>query len=231
MLALRVSRLSPLTGPSKLFRTLSTLSNNPHIVHPHLHPPNPKLTRPQYTHLDPSSQTYILSLLPTTPPTRSLAIGTTNALPPTSTSFTENPHFLSILQSVLRHHAAYDPDVKAQALVYASTAGVNLGSGGVFFPQTHQRNKRERSARSYGGGGGAGGDGAGGASAQGGMGGAGRAGWVHVSDTRNPPDYGRIAWPEDIFGSLEVDGRGEFVGEDGNYQDSGTYRVLTREGM
>lgn len=27
--------------------------------------------------------------------------------------------------------------------------------------------------------------------------------------------------PEDIFGSLEVDGEGKFVGENGNYQPSG----------
>lgn len=27
--------------------------------------------------------------------------------------------------------------------------------------------------------------------------------------------------PEDIFGSLEVDGNGQFVGGDGNYQSSG----------
>lgn len=63
------------------------------------------------------------------------------------------------------------------------------------------------------------------------MGGAGKGGWIHVSDQRNPPDYGRIAWPEDIFGSLEVDGEGKFVGEDGNYQESGTYRVCTNEGI
>lgn len=55
---------------------------------------------------------------------------------------------------------------------------------------------------------------------------------------RAPPDYGRIAWPEDIFGSLEVDGRGEFVegegelkGLRGNWQSSGSYRIITREGM
>lgn len=63
---------------------------------------------------------------------------------------------------------------------------------------------------------------------------------MHVSDTRNPPDYGRIAWPEDIFGSVEVDGAGRFVeageGEGGGegkgrYQESGSYRVVTREGI
>jgi hypothetical protein len=63
------------------------------------------------------------------------------------------------------------------------------------------------------------------------MGGANKGGWLHVSDSRNPPDWGRIAWPEDIFGSLEVDGNGRFAGGDGSYQASGTYRVITREGM
>jgi len=50
-----------------------------------------------------------------------------------------------------------------------------------------------------------------------------------VSDMRNPPDFGRIAWPEDIFGSLEVDGRGQIV--EGSWQDSGSYRTVTREGI
>lgn len=54
-------------------------------------------------------------------------------------------------------------------------------------------------------------------------------GWIHVSDLRNPPDFGRIAWPEDIFGSLEVDGSGRIV--EGSWQDSGSYRVVTREGV
>lgn len=75
------------------------------------------------------------------------------------------------------------------------------------------------------------GDGAGGASSQGGMGGAGRGGWIHVADQRNPPDFGRVAWPEDIFGSLELDGQGKFVNGDGRYQVAGTYRVVTREGV
>ncbi len=54
---------------------------------------------------------------------------------------------------------------------------------------------------------------------------------IHVSDTRNVPDFGRIAEPQDIFGSLEVDGEGRFVGESGHYQPSGTYRIVTRDGM
>lgn len=111
----------------------------------------------------------------------------------------------------------------------------------MFFPQQQQNRRRQRDSGSGSGSNSAsgnvrGGDGAGGASSQGGAGGGGRGGWVHVSDLRAPPDYGRIAWPEDIFGSLEVDGRGEFVdgGEEGvrgNWQESGSYRVVTREGI
>ena len=126
---------------------------------------------------------------------------------------------------MLKSHAYQDPGVQSQAQAFASTAGSSLGSGGGFFPSQHGGRRHSS------GGGGAGGDGAGGASAQGGAGGGGRGGWVHVSDGRNPPDYGRIAWPEDIFGSLQVDAKGSFVGEGGSYQESGTYRVITREGM
>ncbi|KAH6621946.1 hypothetical protein C7974DRAFT_425692 [Boeremia exigua] len=71
--------------------------------------------------------------------------------------------------------------------------------------------------------------GSGSASGAGGAGGASVGGWIHVSDTRNPPDFGRIAWPEDILGSLEVDGKGKVV--QGSWQDSGSYRVVTREGV
>lgn len=54
---------------------------------------------------------------------------------------------------------------------------------------------------------------------------------IHVSDSRHVPDFGRIADPQDIYGSVEVDGEGHFVGENGNYQPSGTYRIITRDGM
>lgn len=63
------------------------------------------------------------------------------------------------------------------------------------------------------------------------MGGAGRGGYIHVSDQRQPPDFGRVAWPEDIFGSLEVDGEGRFTDGDGRYQEAGTYRVCTNQGV
>ena len=111
----------------------------------------------------------------------------------------------------------------------ASTSGSSLGSGGVFFP--NQRKGRRSAGVPSGGGGGTAGDGAGGASSQGGAGGGGRGGYIHVYDYRHPPDYGRIPEPEDIFGSLEVDGKGDFVDGHGRYQDSGTYRVVTNDGM
>ncbi len=173
-----------------------------------------------------TNNSHILSLLSTSPPKSRLAIGTTTKLPPTPDSLTENHEFLNILQSVLSKYACQDPYVISQAQAFASTAGSSLGSGGAFFPQ-----QKKRRGTNYGGGGGTGGDGAGGASSQGGAGGGGRGGYIHVSDQRNPPDYGRIAWPEDIFGSLEVDAQGNFVDGNGNYQNSGSYRIITRDGM
>ncbi|PHH59385.1 hypothetical protein CDD81_3324 [Ophiocordyceps australis] len=53
-------------------------------------------------------------------------------------------------------------------------------------------------------------------------------GWVHLSDRRNPPDFGRTAWPEDILGSVEVSAAGQVVGR---LQPSGTYRIVTKEGI
>ena len=153
------------------------------------------------------------------------AIGTSATIPPTPSSFKENHEFIKILEDVVCEYGHQDEDVISQARAFASPGGFNLGSGGSFFPQGHSQ--RGRSAK-QGGGGGAGGSGAGGASAQGGAGGAGRGGFVHLSDRRNPPDFGRIAWPEDILGSVEVNENGEVVGK---VQPSGTYRVLTNEGM
>lgn len=132
---------------------------------------------------------------------------------------------MKILNEVVSEYGHQDEDVISQARALASPGGFNLGSGGAFFGQ--QRSGRGGSRR-QGAGGGAGGSGAGGASAQGGAGGAGRGGWVHLSDRRNPPDFGRIAWPEDILASVEVDEAGEVVGK---AQPSGTYRILTNEGM
>ncbi|TAQ90921.1 hypothetical protein B7494_g811 [Chlorociboria aeruginascens] len=192
----------------------------------------PKLTNPtsntciSYTKLAlkgsyvfPSStpNTHILTLLPTSPPTSRLAIGTTTALPPTPHSFTSNPTFLKILDSVLAEHAHQDPDLQSQAQAFAVSSSTSL-----FNPQNPNAHSNRRGERAGAKGEGEGGGG--GASSQGGAGGAGRGGWVHLSDGRQPPDYGRIAWPEDIFGSVEVDGRGMIL-KDGkgksNWQSSG----------
>lgn len=156
---------------------------------------------------NPAPSTSLLTYLDT--PNASLSIGTTTALPPTPRSFTENPRFLRLLNSVLEQHAHNDPDVVAQARAFA-------GPGA---PSSMQHRTKKKMA---------GDGGAGGASAQGGAGGAGRGGHVHVSDERNPPDFGRIAWPEDILGSVEVDGSGEIIG---TLEPSGTYRIVTNQGM
>ncbi|KAL3451163.1 hypothetical protein BJX65DRAFT_304565 [Aspergillus insuetus] len=165
----------------------------------------------------PKNGAHILSLLPSEPVSPDLSIGITSKLPPTPDSFRENPRFLETLQEVVSQHAHQDPDAISQAQVMVSTSGANLGSGGVLMSGSRQRKRRT--------------DLSSGASGQGGAGSAGRGGWIHISDNRRPPEYGRIAWPEDIFGSLEVDGEGQFVGGTGNYQASGTYRVVTRDGI
>ncbi|KAL2826126.1 hypothetical protein BDW59DRAFT_67854 [Aspergillus cavernicola] len=182
-------------------RSLSTLEGHPHI------------------YVFPNNGAHILSLLPTEPPTPDLSIGLTSKLPPTPDSLRENPKFLETLQEVISQHAHEDPDAISQAQVMASTSGANLGSGGVLL--TGSRSRRRRGGTDF----------SSGASGQGGAGSAGRGGWIHISDSRRPPEYGRIAWPEDIFGSLEVDGAGQFVGGNGNYQASGTYRLVTRDGI
>ena len=173
-----------------LYRSVSTLPNNSHI----------------YVFQDSqNSNSHILTLLPTDPPTASLALGVTSKVPPTSDSLKQNPKFSQILNSVIAEDAHNDPNVQQQAGALASSGGFNLG---------------KQSSSQFGG-----------SSSQGGAGGGNRGGFVHVSDERHMPDFGRIAEPEDIFGSLEVDGNGKFVDGHGNYQESGTYRMVTNEGV
>lgn len=52
-------------------------------------------------------------------------------------------------------------------------------------------------------------------------------GWIHVCDQRNTPTFGRIAEPQDIFGSLMVDGQGNVV--DSSYSPNNTYRLKTEQ--
>ncbi|CEI66783.1 hypothetical protein FVEN_g8448 [Fusarium venenatum] len=191
-------------------RAISSLSSNPSI----------KVVKGPKTPF-----TNYLSYLDKEPPNERLVIGTTSHLPPTPQSFSENREFVKILNEVVSEYGHQDKDLINQARAFASPGGFNLGSGGVFSPQKRpdRSGSRKQGAR-----GGAGGDGAGGASAQGGAGGGGRGGYVHLSDRRNPPDFGRIAWPEDILGSVEVDDAGTIIGK---VQPSGTYRILTNEGI
>ncbi|KAI5922688.1 hypothetical protein F4810DRAFT_672287 [Camillea tinctor] len=200
-------RVAPAYRTFRFDRAISSLSSNPHIK---VFPYPPTL-----------NSSFLLTYLERNPPSPRLAIGTTTALPPTPQTFFENHDFLSILNDVLRKNAAQDPDLQAQARAFAGPGGA--GSGGAFFLQQRTSRGGTKSRAS-----GLGAGGGGGASGQGGAGGGGVGGHVHLSDLRNPPDYGRIASPEDILGSIEVDGHGDIVGE---FLPSGTYRILTNDGM
>lgn len=167
----------------------------------------------------PTPGTHLLTYLDI--PNPKLSIGFTTEIPPTPRSFTENHHFVSVLNEVLVEHAHKDPDFKSQAYAFAGPGGSTFSSPSVVSRKA-EPNDGKSAGKMTGGGG------AGGASAQGGAGGGGRGGHVHLSDSRNPPDFGRIAWPEDIFGSAEVDRRGQIVGR---LQPSGTYRIVTNEGV
>ncbi|KAI5287718.1 hypothetical protein KEM54_005800 [Ascosphaera aggregata] len=187
-------------------RYLSTLKENPAIYH---------------FKDDRLSDAYILTLLPTDPPSHELAIGTTTRIPPTPDTFHENPRFLEIMDSVLKEWAARDPRVHAEAQTLAHQGGFNYRSGGMSTPaRTTNANVKKRGKK----------DASRGASAQAGMGGNGSGGFIHVTDERCPPAFGRIACPEDIFGSLQVASDGTIEG-DGGYQPSGAYRIVTKEGM
>lgn len=120
---------------------------------------------------------------------------------------------MRLLQSVLRKHVDYDPTVTASAKSYASPGGSSIFSA----------RKRRGIAVSPDG------SGAGGANTQGGMGGGGVGGYIHVFDLRNPPAYGRIPDPENIFGSVVVNGEGNI--QKGGYEECGAYRVVTNEGV
>lgn len=168
-------------------RSVSTLEGNPHIVC------DSRLTATcdcgansvllQYIFPSESPSSHILSLLPSEPVNPKLAIGVTTKLPPTADSLRENSKFLDVLQEVFTKHAHEDPDAQSQAQVMVSTSGANLMSGGVLL--AGKRGGRRRKEM---------GDSSGGASGQGGAGSAGRGGWIHISDSRRPPEYGRIAW-------------------------------------
>ncbi|ORY05656.1 hypothetical protein K493DRAFT_197356, partial [Basidiobolus meristosporus CBS 931.73] len=55
-----------------------------------------------------------------------------------------------------------------------------------------------------------------------------KQGWLHISDERNPPPWGRIPLPEDIFGSVNVVD-GEII--EGSYQRMLTHRIVSSNGL
>ncbi|KAF2399602.1 hypothetical protein EJ06DRAFT_59812 [Trichodelitschia bisporula] len=152
---------------------------------------------------------YVLTLLPTIPPNPLLALGTTSALPPGPSTFTLNPAFSPILSATVREYGATDPDTAVAASVYAassqSSAFLARGSG-TGHKKTKTVDDKGREAGS-------------------GV----RGGFVHITDRRAEPEFGRVPDPEDILGSVEVDGEGNVIGD--HVEDSGTYRVVTRRGV
>ncbi|CAG8495372.1 9467_t:CDS:2 [Funneliformis caledonium] len=53
-------------------------------------------------------------------------------------------------------------------------------------------------------------------------------GWLHVADARDPAPWGRIPYPEDIFGMIQVID-GQIVR--GTYQPMPTHRMVTAKGL
>lgn len=52
--------------------------------------------------------------------------------------------------------------------------------------------------------------------------------WLHIGDERNPPAWGRINFPEDIIGSVELD-NGKI--KEGSYQPMPAHRIITNNGL
>ncbi|KAJ2965118.1 hypothetical protein NQZ79_g153 [Umbelopsis isabellina] len=53
-------------------------------------------------------------------------------------------------------------------------------------------------------------------------------GWLHVADERNPPPWGRIPLPEDIFGSVLLD---KGVIQPNTYERMPSHRFVTSNGL
>ncbi|ORY57285.1 uncharacterized protein BCR38DRAFT_490252 [Pseudomassariella vexata] len=149
---------------------------------------------------------HVLAYLDTPTPPR-LIIGTTTELPPTPRSFTENCEIYPILNEVLAKWVSQDPSVQSRAQAFVSSAGAGFSH--------QQRRPRQKSGLGTDKGAGGGGGGRGGH-------------FMHVSDLRKVPDFGRICEPEDMLGSVEVNEQGHIVGE---FQPSGTYRIVTNDGI
>ncbi|KNE57280.1 hypothetical protein AMAG_03012 [Allomyces macrogynus ATCC 38327] len=56
-----------------------------------------------------------------------------------------------------------------------------------------------------------------------------KIGWMHVADQRNPPPWGRIPDPDDIIGSVQLDGEGQIRAH--SYQPMPTHRIVSNHGL
>ncbi|KAJ3362903.1 hypothetical protein GGF31_001292 [Allomyces arbusculus] len=56
-----------------------------------------------------------------------------------------------------------------------------------------------------------------------------KVGWMHVADQRNPPPWGRIPDPDDILGSVQLDGEGQIRAH--SYQPMPTHRIVSNHGL
>ncbi|KAK6355810.1 hypothetical protein TWF718_000191 [Orbilia javanica] len=195
----------PIASFSRMtIRGLKTLEQNKNIyIHPS--PTNP--------------QTYTLTYLPNSPPSQKLAIGTTTTIPPTPSTFTENPHFRTLLMSTLSTHAAKDPDLINEAYAtWGAAMGVkesvakgmkrdrklHTESTGTPTTSATSGDDHKVDTTSIGG-------------------------FHHVVDRRTPY-YGGMRIPEsqDILGSLQVDGNGKLVG---GFVECESYRLVTADGV
>ncbi|KAK6500321.1 hypothetical protein TWF481_010665 [Arthrobotrys musiformis] len=179
-------------------RTLKTLEQNKNI----------------YIHPSPSTpQVYTLTYLPTTPPSPKLAIGTTTTLPPTPQTFTENPHFRTLLMDTLSKHAHKDPDLINEAYgTWGAAMGVksSVSKGLKRDRKLHTESTSTPSTPSK-------------------IDTSSIGGFHHVVDRRTPY-YGGMRIPEsqDILGSLQVDGEGKLVG---GFVECESYRLVTADGV
>ncbi|EWC48846.1 hypothetical protein DRE_00151 [Drechslerella stenobrocha 248] len=149
----------------------------------------------------PQGQAYALSYLPTynssaTSDTSPAILGHTTAIPPTPSTFTENPAFRKTLLTILHAHAAHDPAIRAEAFA-AWCGSMRRGSGkrGDYAPVNV-------------------------------------GGFHNVIDGRVAGATGMRAVPEpqDILGSVAVDGDGQVL-SDAGFEACESWRVVTADGV
>ncbi|KAK6359004.1 hypothetical protein TWF696_000176 [Orbilia brochopaga] len=182
----RVFRQSPLYS----IRCVQTLAQNKSI----------------YVHRIPADNaSYALSYLPAPPGESPPAaiLGHTTAVPPTPSSFTENPPFRQLLMTVLREYAAQDPTIRAEA--YAAWSASMRRGIGAGAPSASERR---------GGGGGVG-------------------GFHNIVDRRVAGDVGMrgVPEPQDMLGVVGVDGEGQVVEGPGGFEECESWRVVTGDGV